>query len=184
MRMMKDKLKEFAKRLLGRKSPYVTISELELHGAKIGKNVNIYTRKIDVNHAFLIEIGNNVTLSDCRLLAHDASTKIPLGYSKVGRIVIGNNVFCGADSIILPNVKIGNNVVIGAGCVVAKDVPDNSVVAGNPARIIESYDSFALKNKEKMIPEKCFTTHYSEKTSEEIKKMQDVLMGGGIGFDA
>lgn len=53
-----------------------------------------------------------------------------LGYSRVGRIDIGNDVFIGASSIVLPNVKIGDKVIVGAGSIVTKDIPDNSVVVG------------------------------------------------------
>lgn len=53
------------------------------------------------------------------------------------RPVIGNNVTLGANVVIIGNVKIGDNVIIGAGSVVVKDIPDNSVVAGNPARVIK-----------------------------------------------
>lgn len=50
---------------------------------------------------------------------------------------IGDNVFVGANSIIMPGIKIGNNVIIGAGSVVTKDVAGNSIVAGNPARVLK-----------------------------------------------
>ena len=50
--------------------------------------------------------------------------------------IIGDNVSIGANVSIIGDIKIGNNVIIGAGSVVVKDVPDNCVVAGNPARII------------------------------------------------
>jgi serine acetyltransferase len=50
---------------------------------------------------------------------------------------IGNNVTMGAGSMIIGDITIGDNVVIGAGAVVVKDVPDNCVVAGNPAKIIK-----------------------------------------------
>lgn len=50
--------------------------------------------------------------------------------------IIGDNVFCGCNVTIIGGVKIGNNVTVGAGSVVVKDVPDNCVVAGNPAKII------------------------------------------------
>ncbi len=50
---------------------------------------------------------------------------------------IGDNVTIGANSVIIGNITIGNNVVIGAGSVVVKDIPSNSVVAGNPARILK-----------------------------------------------
>jgi len=52
-------------------------------------------------------------------------------------IEIGDNVWVGGGAIINPGIKIGNNVVIGAGSVVTKDIPDNVVIVGNPARIIK-----------------------------------------------
>lgn len=56
---------------------------------------------------------------------------------KNGKVpTIGNDVVCYANSIIVGNIRVGNNVIIGAGAVVTKDVPDNCVVVGNPARII------------------------------------------------
>ena len=58
-----------------------------------------------------------------------------LGFGKGGKPVIGDNVVFGASVTIIDNIDIGNNVT-GAGSVVVKDVPDNCVVAGNPARII------------------------------------------------
>lgn len=51
-------------------------------------------------------------------------------------VTIGDNVWFGGNCVVLPGVHIGNNVVVGAGSVVTKDIPDNAVVAGNPARII------------------------------------------------
>lgn len=55
-------------------------------------------------------------------------------------VTIGNSVWIGGDSTILPGVTIGNNAVIGAGSVVTKNIPDNVVAAGNPARIIKQCD--------------------------------------------
>lgn len=51
--------------------------------------------------------------------------------------IIGDNVYIGAGALIMGPVRIGNNVVIGAGSVVTKDIPDNCVVAGNPAKVIK-----------------------------------------------
>lgn len=51
--------------------------------------------------------------------------------------ILGDNVTIGANVCIIGNIKIGNNVIIGAGSVVVKDVPDNVIIAGNPARIIK-----------------------------------------------
>jgi maltose O-acetyltransferase len=72
------------------------------------------------------------------VLAHDASTCAIVGHAKIGRVNIGNNVFIGAESIVLPNVNIGDNVVIGAGSVVTKDIPPNVLAFGNPCRVIKS----------------------------------------------
>ena len=60
-------------------------------------------------------------------------------------IEIMDNVFIGCNSIILGGIKIGSNVVVAAGSVVTKDVPDNSVVAGNPAKVIKTFDEFIEK---------------------------------------
>lgn len=63
-----------------------------------------------------------------------------IGKSKNKRPIIGDNVQCGANVTVLGGITIGNNVIIGAGSVVVKDIPDNVVVAGNPARIIKELD--------------------------------------------
>lgn len=60
---------------------------------------------------------------------------------ETGQVVIGKNVWIGANSVILHGVKIGNNSVIGAGSTVIEDVPPYSVAVGNPAKIIRQYDS-------------------------------------------
>ena len=107
------------------------LGDLVKKGLKVGKNLNMQSSCIiDNSHCWLIEIGDNVTLAPrVHILAHDASTKLALGYTKIGRVKIGNNVFIGANTTILPNVKIGNNVIIGANSLVSKDIPDNKVVA-------------------------------------------------------
>lgn len=55
-------------------------------------------------------------------------------------VTIGHNVWIGGKAIVNPGVRIGNNVVIASGAVVTKDVPDNIVVGGNPAKIIKHLD--------------------------------------------
>lgn len=93
---------------------------------------------IDPSHCWHIKIGDNVTLAPrVHILAHDTSTKHFLGYTRIGNVVIGNNVFIGADSVILPGVTIGDNVVVGANSTVSRDVPSNVVVAGSPAIYIQ-----------------------------------------------
>lgn len=174
-------LKHKIRRLLGR-GP--TIKELKAGGAEIGEDVWIGTTKIDPTHPFLLRIGDHVTLSDCRILMHDASTKRALGYSKVGRVWIGSHVFIGADAVIMPNVKIGNCCIIGAGAVVTKDIPDNSVAVGNPAHVIGSYSDYISRSQKEL--KECpfvYHTRFSEKTLQEINQMKQDLMDGGIGYD-
>ncbi len=54
------------------------------------------------------------------------------------QVSIGDNCWLGGNTIVCPGVKIGNNVVIGAGSVVTKDIPDWSIAAGNPCRVIRT----------------------------------------------
>lgn len=121
----------------------------------MGENCSIMARKVPL-HAKKISIGNNVHFaSNVGLITHDIANKmlnnIPYvadggGLKEhVGEIVIGNNVFIGAGSRILYNVTIGNNVVIGAGSIVNKNIPDNSIAVGVPAKVIGTFDDFVKK---------------------------------------
>ena len=90
-----------------------------------------------------LEIGNKVMMGpDVVILTHTHNidrTDIPMGDqgSRVAKVTIGNDVWIGMRSIIMPGVKIGNGAVIGAGAVVTKDVPDYAIVGGVPAKIIK-----------------------------------------------
>lgn len=90
-------------------------------------------------------IGCNVWISEAWISCHDGSA-IMMGraYGRkldaVAPVSIGNDVFIGKGAIILPGVDIGSRVIVAAGSVVSKSVPENSVVAGNPARVIRTLD--------------------------------------------
>ena len=116
-------------------------------GVSIGENTELYNTEIDSLRPFLVTIGSNVLITSTKILTHDASTKKFLGYTKIGKVEIGNNVFIGANCLILPDTHIGSNVIIGAGTVVAKNVPDNSIAVGNPMRIVGSLETNVLKNR-------------------------------------
>lgn len=141
-------MKKIIKTLLYRIRGEYTTEKLQKMGLKVGENFNRLNGCIlDPSHCWLISIGNNVTLAPrVHILAHDASTKQFINYTKIGRVVIGDNVFVGAGTTILPNTKIGNNVIIGAGSLVTKNIPSNSVYAGNPAKYICSIESYLEKN--------------------------------------
>ncbi len=120
--------------------------------AEMGDNVFFQPRFIPADPK-LIKIHNNVIVtSNVTFVTHDIFD-IGINYmypdNKVPQLMkpieIMNNVFIGCNSTILGGVTIGNNVVIAAGSVVTHDVPDNSVVAGNPAKVIESFDDYITK---------------------------------------
>lgn len=99
---------------------------------------------------WIITLGENVHITDgVKFITHDGGTLLyrhlvpDLEITKP--IIIGNNVYIGNNVLLLPGVKIGNNVVIGAGAVVTKDIPDNSVSVGVPARVIKSADEYFEK---------------------------------------
>ncbi|WGE41271.1 sugar O-acetyltransferase [Actinobacillus equuli] len=87
-----------------------------------------------------ISIGNNVMFAPNVSLftaAHPIDPELRnSGIEFAMPIVIGNNVWIGGNSVVMPNVTIGNNVVIGAGSVVTKDIPDNCIAVGNPCRVL------------------------------------------------
>lgn len=161
-----------------------TPEKLKKRGAIIGDNFRNYG-SVDAGHPHLFSVGNNVIIaSGARILTHDASTKIALGYSKIGCVTIGNEVFVGADSLILPNVKIGNKVIIGAGSVVCKDIPDNSVAVGNPAKVIGTYDDYIEKNKKIMENAYIGKKNGKDMTFDDRKaQLKELVEKNGHGFD-
>lgn len=136
---------------------------------------------IDPSHCWHISIGNNVTLAPrVHILAHDTSTKLFLNYTRVANTRIGNDVFIGASSIILPGVTIGDRVIIGAGSVVSNDIPSNCIAAGNPARVVKSLDTYLKENKTRMNANNMFGEEYTlrdlafdKKKKEELIKMSE-----------
>jgi maltose O-acetyltransferase len=175
-------VKNIVKRINGE----VLTSTLVKRGMRVGNNFNRQQGSyIDPTHCFLIEIGNNVTFSiRVTVLAHDASTKKSTGYTKIGKVIIGDNVFVGANATILPNVKIGDNSIIGANSVVTKDIPANCVAAGNPVKIICSLEEFLNRNQEKMETAQKFGREYrfSKKITEEKKEEMKCAVKNGMAY--
>ena len=98
-----------------------------------GDNPNVY---IQANNGLII--GNNVGFgSGSKIISANHSHTNHSKHTKTPPIVIGNNVFIGANSVLLPGIKIGDNVIIGAGSIVSKNIPSNSIAVGNPCKVIK-----------------------------------------------
>lgn len=132
------------------------VKYLRQKGMRIGERTVIYNPRsvvIDTTRPWMIEIGDDVKITHgVIILTHGFDWSVLKGvYGDIlgscGKVTIGNNVFIGMNSIILKGVTVGNNVIIGAGSLINKDIPDNCVVAGSPARIIMSLDDYYEKRK-------------------------------------
>ena len=123
-------------------------------GVKIGDNCRLVSIRREKgtfgSEPYLISIGNHVTVSgNVQFVNHDGGVWVfrdnEPEIDVFGPITVGNNVFIGYGSMILPNVKIGNNVVIAAGSVVTSDICDDVVVGGVPARVIKCIGEYYEK---------------------------------------
>ena len=125
------------------------------YAKKMGVNCDFETLHIygKINwgsEPWIITLGKNVYLTgDIKFITHDGGTllfrnKVPdLEITKP--ISLGDDVYIGNNVLIMPGVTIGNKVIIGAGAVVTKDIPDNSVAVGVPARVIKTADEYFEK---------------------------------------
>lgn len=135
----------------------VMVERLRSLGMRIGQRTIFFDPHsciVDETRPWLVEIGDDVQITHgVIILTHGYDWSVLKGlYGEVlgssGKVTIGNNVFIGMNTIILKGVTIGNNVIIGAGSLVNKDVPDNCVVAGNPARVITTVEEYHKKRQE------------------------------------
>lgn len=152
-------IKEIVKRVIYRHkySSKTYIKYLNEIGAKVENDVYFVTPNkilIDETRPYLIEIGKNVTITEgVVILTHGfdwSVLKIVYGdiIGSAGRVVIEDNCFIGVNTIILKGVTIGKNSIIGAGSLVCKDIPENSVAAGNPCKVICSLEEYYSKRKQ------------------------------------
>lgn len=144
---------------------------------KIG-NVKTHNSIIDSLIPQAVTIGDNfISAPNSMIIAHDASTYIHTKKHRVEKVVIGDNVFLGAGSIILPGVKVGNGAIIGAGAIVTKNVDEFTIVAGNPAKFICFVDDYLKKCENRKVlfdTPKSFESFFDNKLSQEnIKEFQE-----------
>lgn len=175
-------LKEFVYRLRGE----YTTEKLISMGMTVGQNFKRLNGVIlDPAHCWLIQIGDNVTMAPrVHILCHDASSKQFLNYTKIGRVTIGDNVFIGAESVVLPGVTIGNNVIIGANSTVTHDIPENSVAVGSPAGVVCPLEEYLAKEKSRMEIAPCYGEEYTlrKNVSMEKRLQQKEELTGRIGY--
>ncbi|MEK7762040.1 MAG: DapH/DapD/GlmU-related protein [Nitrospirota bacterium] len=162
------------------------VSWLVRQGLTVGHNFAMLEDVIiDPSHMWHIVIGNDVTLAPrVQILAHDASAKRHLGRTRIGKVVIGDRVFVGASSIILPGVTIGSDVIIGAGSIVTGDIPGGVVAAGNPARVLCPLAEFLERRTAEMASSPDFGIEYTIRgnITEQRKAEMNARMKNRYGY--
>ncbi|MDU0114564.1 DapH/DapD/GlmU-related protein [Psychrosphaera aquimarina] len=123
----------------------INLKKIKVYPYKIG-NLKHQNARVDSLTPMFVEIGDDfVSAPGSIILSHDASPFMHTGKYRIEKTIIGDKVFLGANSVVLPGVTISNNVIVGAGSVVTKDVPEGVVVAGNPARVMCTIDEYFSK---------------------------------------
>lgn len=149
---------------------YLTLYKLHLvDSVKIAKKIGVSCgagcRFLDNPFAifgsepYLIKTGNNVELTNgTRIVTHDGGLWVLRNHDNwfknsdfFAPVKIGDNVFVGINSIIMPGVTIGNDVIIGAGSVVTKDIPDGTVACGVPARVVKTLEEYKERKKTSIV---------------------------------
>jgi acetyltransferase-like isoleucine patch superfamily enzyme len=143
MKAILDILNSIYRLILGKAGMERRIKYLRKQGVKIGKNCSIRTMSFSTE-PYLIEIGDHVAIAaGTKFITHEGAVwcfQDVLGGGIFGKIKIGNNVFIGINCIIVLNTTIGDNCIIGAGSVVRGKIPANSVILGNPAKVVMKMD--------------------------------------------
>jgi acetyltransferase-like isoleucine patch superfamily enzyme len=137
-------------------------------GVTFGSNVRITGNLSFGSEPYLIKIGDDVTITQGVIFHnHDGGVgilrkKYP-GIDVIKPIKIGNNVFIGSNSTIMPGITVGNNVIIGASSLVTKDIPDNVIVGGVPAKFIKTLEEY----EQKVLTEAIFIKNRSDPSKRE-----------------
>ena len=157
-------------------------------GMQVGEHVSIgRSSNFDTGFLQLISVGDGTTISsNVEVLAHDASMRHKLGYTLIAPVKIGKRVYVGSGAIILPGVTIGDEAVIGAGSVVTKDVEAGTVVAGNPARQLNTVEGLVAKHSRAMRGRPVYPSHewttWDGGISAEKKEQMRRDLGEGVGY--
>ena len=99
---------------------------------------------------YLITVGNHCQLTDCKIYTHGGAQvvrHIDPTFDLFGKVTIGDYVYIGSGTLIMPGVTIGDHVLVAAGSVVTKSIPSGVVVAGNPAKYLCTIEEYYNRNK-------------------------------------
>lgn len=158
-----------------RRNGQAYINYLRSVGVSVGERCEVQkptSLNIDTSRPSLLSIGNHVYLHrGLTIMSHDWASWVFLDkyhdfVPSHSKVTIGNNIWFGEFVTVLKGVKIGDNCIIGAGSIVTKDIPDNSVAVGVPARVVSSLDDYYEKRK-RLYPK-------------EVKEYVNSIMGGHI----
>ena len=179
-------LKQLLSRMISRLNGECTLERLYALGLTAGKNFSVQKGfHLDPSHCWLITVGDDVTFGpEVRILAHDASMHRALGYTRIAPVTIGDRVFIGAGSVVLPGVRVGNDSIVGAGSVVTKSIPAGEVWAGNPARRLGTTEDFLNKHRKAMEQSVCYDESYTVRAgiSDAKKQEQKAALANGVGY--
>lgn len=154
-------------------SPSLFNKILKMEGFDVGEGTIFYGHEsivLDRQRPWMLKIGKYCKITrGVTILTHDYSRSVLRRvYGEIlgeaAMTTIGDNVFIGVNSIILMGAQIGNNVIVGAGSVVGGKIPDNVVVAGNPAKVVRTLDDHYKRRKDRTLMEcEIWMNSYKEK---------------------
>ena len=151
-------------------------------GVRIGKGSNFVSMPSFGSEPWIITIGDNVNVSsNVSFITHDGGRWVldhlypnEAPFYKIEPITLKNNIFIGANTMILPGVVIGNNCVVGGGSIVTKSIPDGEVWAGVPAKKVCTIEEYKERMMARKIPIN-FDNYWRNKEKEIKRVFKDYL---------
>lgn len=168
----------FRKVIWALKSNEAKFRLMKKKGLRIGDNCSILNGWEFGSEPWLVSLGDNVRLAaGVKIVTHEGGLwvlrQLYPEFSKadiLSPVVVGNNCHIGMNAILMPGVTIGNNCIIGCNAVVTHDIPDNSIAAGVPARVISDINSFKDKHSNDCIMTKGMTSEEKREYYEAINQ--------------
>lgn len=168
---------------LRRKSKHVPadfINESRKLGVKIGDRCEIHPSTSWGSEPYLISIGDHVRITkNVQFITHDGGVWVLRekyncpDIDLFGKIIIGNNVHIGFNSIVMPGVSIGDDCIIATGAVVTKNIPSGEIWGGVPAHFIEKTEYYYEKNKSRFVLSKHMSREEKRSLIENLLRKND-----------